>query len=295
MQGSAPLCRTCGKILDLKFFLTSNLDYHPSCAPDDAIVPGTDETFGDMALREDIGKIIRWAAGNSERSKQIALGCSEIGDPCERKIGMTMAGIEQVNFTADPWPSTVGTAVHTWLADAVTSYQREFGDEGWISEMEVLATDWLPGHVDLYYRGKVLDLKNPSRANAAKMRKSGDIGPVYMNQLMAYGQGVKRTGRPVDRVGVLMLSRDGNLRDMWCRTWPYDQSSVDTAIARVVDIGDRVVAADVENHPANWALIPPSPSRLCGWCKFYSPHASTPSDLGCPGRFDDPMDAMFGK
>jgi hypothetical protein len=293
-MASSPLCRKCGKILDVKLYVGGGFEYHVSCAPDDVLVPGTDETFGDLGLRESIGQIIRWGAQQSERSKQVALGCSEIGDPCERKIGMTMVGLEKTNFTADPWPSIVGTSIHSWLGDTVSAYQKKFGDEGWISELEVLASDWLPGHVDLYYRGTVLDLKNPSRANAAKMRKHG-IGDVYEAQIQAYGRGVKRSGRPVDRVGVLMLSRDGNLKDMWCKTWPYDDEFVDRALQRVVDIGDLCITADVENHPENWKMIPPSPSRLCGWCVFYDSNLSAPSDKGCPGRFDDPMDDMFRK
>lgn len=290
MQGTAALCMTCGKIMAIG----AGGDYHPSCAPDDAIVPGTDETYGDMALREEIGRIIRWGANQSDRSKQVALGCSEIGDPCERKIAMTMVGLEQVNFSADPWPAIVGTSVHTWLANTVVAYQQQFGDEGWLSELEVLASPWLLGHVDLYYRGIVLDLKNPSRANAAKMRKHG-IGSVYETQIQTYGRGVKRSGRPVTRVGVLMLSRDGNLKDMWCKTWPYDDDFVDAALNRVIGIGDQIVAANIENDPSQWSQIPPTPSRLCGWCKFYNPSLQAPSNSGCPGRFDDRMDAMFGK
>ena len=291
---SAGLCRKCGLRLDSALYVNIGFEYHLSCAPDDMLVPGTDETFGDLELREAITNIIRWGAGNSARSKQVALGCSEAGDPCDRKIGMTMVGLQQVNFSADPWPAIVGTSIHTWLADTVVSYQREFGDEGWLSELEVLASDWLPGHVDLYYKGVVLDLKNPSRDNAKRMRKEG-IGPVYTTQLQTYGRGVKRSGRPVNRVGVLMLSRDGNLKDMWCRTWPYDDEHVDKALTRITDLGDHLIELDVENNPQQWIHVPPAPSRLCGWCKFYSPQLRAPSDQGCPGRFDDPMDDMFGK
>jgi hypothetical protein len=207
---------------------------------------------------------------------------------------MTMVGIGQVNFSADPWPSIVGTSIHTWLADTVVAYQKEFGDEGWLSELEVLASDWLPGHVDLYYKGVVLDLKNPSRDNAKRMRKEG-IEPVYTTQLQTYGRGVKRSGRPVHRVGVLMLSRDGNLRDMWCRTWAYDDVFVDQALTRITDLGDLLIDLDVENHPERWNQVAPTPSRLCGWCKFWNRDLRAPSDKGCPGRFDDPMDDMFGK
>lgn len=262
--------------------------WHPTCAPHDALVPGMDYTYGDMALTESVKDIVIWAGNSSKRSKQVALGCSEIGDPCKRKIAMTMAGRPQVNFTPDPWPSIVGTAVHEWFSNAVSAYQVVHGNQGWFSELEVTASDWLPGHVDIYNRKyeTVLDLKNPSRANHQKMRKNG-IGDVYYAQIQGYGKGIKRSGRPVKRVGIIMLPRDGNLKEMWCKTFPFDEPFIDGKIAELEQLGRDLFALDPMNDPTKWGVVPATPSRLCGWCAHWNPRLAAAGADGCPGRVDD--------
>ena len=261
------LCRGCGKIMTKVY---EDFDYHVSCAPDDMLVPGTDETFGDLALKEELTQIVRWADGISPRSTQVALGCSEAGDPCERKIAYTLAGVKQVHWPDDPWPSIVGTSIHTWLEDAVARYQKAHGENSWLTELEVWPSDELPGHTDLYHRPSqtVLDLKNPSRANYRKMRKEG-AGIVYETQLQLYGAGNVRAGRPVKRVGLVVMSRDGSLKEMWVKTWPYDRLAAWEAVKRVRRIGRDALELDVENFPGRFDQIPAEPSRLCGWCKFY--------------------------
>lgn len=268
--------------------------WHPLCAPKDALVPGFDYTYGDLEITENLKDIIVWAGHKSKRSQQVALGCSEIGDPCKRKIGMTMAGIAQTNFSADPWPSIVGTSIHTWLENAVNAYQVVHGSQGWVTELEVMASPWLPGHIDLYHRGMnlVLDLKNPSRANYRKMRKEG-VGDTYFAQIQGYGKGVKRAGRPVKRVGIIMIPRDGNLTELWCKTFPFDEAFIDSKIAELEELGGVLHDKDVLNDPSQWNTIPNSPSRLCGWCKFYDPHLPAASEKGCPGALQDEVEEFF--
>lgn len=288
------LCRGCGKAM-ITVYAYEDLPYHVSCAPDDMTVPGTDETFGDLALKEALTDIIFWADNSSVRSTQVALGCSEAGDPCERKIAYTIMGATQVNYGSDPWPSIVGTSIHTWLADAVTNYQRIHGEQNWLSETEVWPSDELPGHTDLYHRptGTVLDLKNPSRANYRKMLKEG-FGQVYETQLQLYGAGNVRAGRVVNRVGIIMLPRDGNLKELKVRTWPYDRLEAWEALKRVRRIGTDAVGLDLENHPERYAQIPAEPSRLCGWCKFYRGGYAAANGTGCPGKTTgEPVDDLF--
>jgi hypothetical protein len=260
------------------------------------MVPGQDYTYGDMQVMETIKDVIVWAANSSKRSQQVALGCSEIGDPCQRRIAMTMAGLPRVNFTPDPWPSIVGTSIHTWLENAVNAYQLKFGSQGWLTELEVMASDWLPGHIDLYHRGMglVLDLKNPSRDNFRKMKKEG-IGDRYFTQIQAYGKGVKRAGKPVKRVGILTLPRDGNLSELWCKTFPFDEAFIDAKIRDLEALGEYLVKLDVLDNPDNWVQVPPTPSRLCGWCPHYNFSLDKPGANGCPGRLDDEIDEFFRK
>lgn len=234
------------------------------------MVPGMDYTYGDMQVIETVKEVVVWAAAQSPRSRQIALGCSEIGHPCRRRIAMTMAGLQKVNFDPDPWPSIVGTSIHTWLENAINAYQLRFGSQGWLTELEVMASSWLPGHVDLYHRGMglVLDLKNPSRDNWRKMKKEG-IGDTYFAQIQGYGKGVKRLGKPVKRVGILSIPRDGNLSELWCKTFPFDEPWIDAKMAELEQLGQELVELDVLDHPERWVQVPPTPSRLCGWCPFY--------------------------
>lgn len=52
------------------------------------------------------------------RSLQTTIGPSEIGSPCDRKLGHKLAGTPQKADSS--WLTTVGTAVHTWLEHAFT-------------------------------------------------------------------------------------------------------------------------------------------------------------------------------
>lgn len=285
------LCLGCGRAMTKVY---DDFDYHVSCAPDDLLVPGTDETFGDLALREALTDIISWADNSSVRSTQVALGCSEAGDPCERKIAYTLAGAPQVNWGPDPWPSIVGTAVHSWLEKAVNSYQKVHGESDWLTELEVWPSDDMPGHTDLYHRPSqtVLDLKNPSRQNFKKMLKEG-FGQVYETQVQLYGAGNVRAGRPVKRVGIVFAPRDGNLKEMRVKTWPYDRMAAWEAIKRVRRIGQDLLATDTGGG-FDYTRIPAEPSRLCGWCKFYRGGHRPADRTGCPGKTTgDAVDDLF--
>ncbi len=286
-DGFSHLCRTCGSKMTELFGTYESFPWHPLCAPLEATVPGMDYTYGDLELRESLIEIIQWADRNSTRSQQVALGCSEVGDPCDRKIAMTMAGLEHVNFDQDPWAAIVGTSIHSWLEDAVGRYQREFSDHAWMTELEVWATDWLPGHTDLYHRPTqtVLDLKNPSRSNYRTMRKNGE-GPQYKVQKHLYGAGNIRAGRPVKRVGLILMPRDGSLEDMWVSTEPYSQAIVDESVARVERLADDIERLGVLDNPSLWSQIPAEPSRLCTYCPFFRPRGGRPADdTGCPGKY----------
>ena len=63
------------------------------------------------ALKHELSQVILWNEHNAPRSLQRAIGPSELGDPCDRKLAYRIAGIEPVNF-GDPWPAIVGTSIH---------------------------------------------------------------------------------------------------------------------------------------------------------------------------------------
>lgn len=274
------ICRGCGKPAPA---IAPDFEYHVLCAPVHMKLPGTAMSTFEMMIREDLMDVISWASNNSSRSRQVALGCSEVGDACDRKIAYRMAALTAANVGIDQWPAIVGTSIHTWMEKALTEFQVVRSTSRWLTELLVVPNPLVQGHTDLFDTANdmVLDWKFPGRTNLAKMRKDG-IPEGYRTQLQLYGLGHERAGRKVQRVGLVALGREGWLKDMLVLTEPYDASHAHAALQRVFKIGDTLLDNDLED-PQVWANIPATPSRLCGWCPMYRP--GKPVDkAGCPGK-----------
>ena len=128
-----------------------------------------------MNAKQAVYDVIRGAIANHPRSLQKRIGPSEIGTPCDRRIGYKLLGQEE-NPRGDAWKPTVGTAVHGWLERAfddvnLTKVIEKLGRLGdndleWITEQSVtvgyLADGTaITGSCDLYHRptGTVIDHK----------------------------------------------------------------------------------------------------------------------------------------
>jgi len=273
-------CRQPMEILEPGFF------YHPGCIPAFTPVPGMHGmTMYDLELREDLINVIQWAQKSSRRSRQVQLGCSEVGHDCDRRIAYTMAGIQGPNVNTDQWPAIVGTAVHTWMERAFDEYQHVHGVAEWLMELEVHPSPLVPGHTDLYHvpRALVLDWKFPGSEALKKMRAEGPSRQ-YMTQVQLYGLGQLLAGYKVERVGIAAIGRQGWLKDLFIHTVEFDRAVAETALQRVYDLGGRLIEAEVLDHPERWNDIPATPSRLCLWCPFYARGTRSASDKGCPGK-----------
>lgn len=276
------LCLTCSQEMEI---LEPGFFYHPLCIPEFTAVPGMRGMSPyDLEIREDVIEVVRWAAANSKRSKQVELGCSEVGHPCSRRLAYRIAGVQPTGFANDPWPAVVGTAVHSWMEAAVASFQEAHGLQHWHTELEVQPDIYVKGHTDLYdsRRRLVLDWKFPSPENLRKMRIDGP-SQQYQTQVMLYGAGHLRAGRPVDRVGIVAAGRQGWLKDLWVWTTDFSQQQADDALERVRQIGGWLLRSDLDD-PNTWQQVPAQPDRLCTWCPFYRKSLDVASIAGCPGR-----------
>lgn len=277
------VCRGCGQrmtVVEEGFF------YHPLCIPQFTPIPGMGGMSPyDLEIREDVIELVRWASNHSKRSLQVALGCSEAGHECDRRIAYRMVNAPVAGYSNDPWPAVVGTSIHSWMENAVNDYQQVNDVARWVTELEVLPSPLVKGHTDLYdtQRKLVLDWKFPSPDNLKKMRENGPPQQ-YQIQVMLYGLGHVNAGRPVDRVGIVALGRQGWLKDMYVWTTEYDQSVAEAAIARIYGIGHRLIQLDIENNESGWEQIPATPSRLCSWCPWFRREATIASSKGCPGK-----------
>lgn len=280
------LCKKCGIILD-PYLLELGAEYHvASCWPEHLALPETGETPYDMAVKEELIEVIQWADRNSERSKQLAIGASEAGMDCTRRLAYRLASVPAVSRRMDGWPAIVGTSIHGWVEKAMNRFMEAHpGELAWITEMQVLPNEMIPGHTDLYCgrRGLVLDWKFPSTDNLKKLIKDG-WSQQYRVQAHLYGLGHKNAGRKVERVGVVAIARQGSLKSVHLKTEKFDENIAQWAVDRVYSLGQWLIDNEIEKHPDLFDDVPAKPSRMCGYCPWFRPNQMTPAtDKGCPG------------
>lgn len=237
-------------------------------------------------LRSELLALIADTIEAHPRSQQVALGPSEVGHPCARRIGYQLLGHPE--RPGDPnWKATVGTAVHAWLEEMLTADNprqpaRAEGFTRWVIEATVdcgeIAGTPLRGHCDLFDRvtGTVVDWKTVGPTQLKKYRTSGP-GEQYRIQAHLYGRGWARRGQDVRTVAVMFLPRQGELRDAYYWHEPYDEQVALDAIARAEGIALTTQALG-SSAPA--AL--PTADAYCSLCPFYKAGSTDPA-VGCPG------------
>lgn len=226
------------------------------------------------------------AAANAPRSLQTAIGPSEVGQACTRRLAHRLAGTTPVNDGGDNWRPTVGTAVHAWLADALTRANDLLGANArWLIEQRVDITAGLSGSCDAYdmQTGTVLDWKvvGPTslKKQKANCRPDGPgPGDLYRTQVHLYGLGHRNAGHDVKHVAVAFLPSAGSLGDTVYWTEPYNQALAEAALERLNTVRTGLLAG----LPASAFPATPDSDRACLWCPFYA-FGTNNLDTGCPG------------
>lgn len=275
-------CLACGHGLD-----PVNAEYgtHPACDMKLQPVDEDEDPFV-STLKHRIIDMVRWNSQQHPRKKQVRIGPSEIGTLCDRRIGYRLAEVPEHNTGFDPWPSIVGTAVHSWLETAVTSWMTAHGSSDWRTEETLVIEEFVEGHADLYSHEfrSVIDYKTVGPDIMRKIKKDGaPLG--YQIQAHVYGYGFEKIGLPVERVCLAFMPRAGWLKDMyvWCAN--YSQELAKTAIARLQMIAQQILSVDTLTYPDRWKSIEAVPSNDCAWCPWYNPRHENDADAdGCPGR-----------
>jgi hypothetical protein len=282
-------CPVCDTEL-ARALVEMNLLIHPTCADlhEHRMQERNDE------LKAQLLEIIHWADRNSPRSKQLAIGPSEIGVECDQRVARTLAGMEQENFRFDVWAGIVGTGIHSWMQQAVDRYLEEHivvqGDiDGprWITENRVYADDVISGSSDLY-TGDVIDYKSAASDKIKKMRE-GDVSliPVqYRVQGHIYGLGNVRAGRKVRDIVLVFLPRNGLIKDMYLHREPYDEVIAFKALDRLYRLVDEMNELGLPEKPENWGAITMAPGPGCWYCGFFKAGVAgdKPNQFGCPGN-----------
>lgn len=263
---------------------------HPTCRPRLSFNQPESEPGLDHPMRTRLVELIRWHDREKPRSLQVAIGPSEIGSPCDRRLAMRIAGVRKVNSVTDPWPAIVGTAIHDWLERCLQRDNTRAIAAGrppeWITERKVALDPIITGVSDAFHvpTGTVVDWK--SMGDAAEKRLA-DEGPGigYETQIQGYGLGFSRAGLKVRKVGLMFLSRGGKLSQARYYEWDFDPALAQRAIERVYRIGNMILSLQAQHGTSEvWNMIQPDPTALCGWCPFFQRSSGQASSSGCPGR-----------
>lgn len=263
-------------------------DYHPTCGPNRDMKLFVDPDGADPlndSMARDLDDVVLWAYGGLARNRQQMVGPSELGDSCDRKLAYRLVGAPTVNTRTDPWPAIVGTSVHSWLETAFSGLQVEVNRTRWLTETEVVVDDLVLGHCDLYdlETGCVWDFKTVNSQRLSKFRQEGPPES-YRTQVHLYGMGMVRAGYPVRRVGLIMLPRAGWLSGKWLWSQPYDESIALAALSRMYHLAEQLVRLNADQDLGRVMEVPPTPSQLCSFCRFYTPDPGPSNGYGCPGK-----------
>jgi hypothetical protein len=254
------------------------------------------ETFAPVdpkVLRAELLHIIGEAIDDHPRSQQTAIGPSEVGTACDRRLAYKLAQIPEAARRAPGWRPTVGTAVHAWLEDVFTAWsinhdgtvdkdRPRFLTETRQPVGQILGED-LEGTCDVFDTATLtaLDWKVPGPSTMKAARIAANRGecwePQYEVQAQLYALGWELRGYPVQTVAIMCLPAAGELTDAVLWAEPYDRQVADDALARVERL-KTVVAGLGAIAPT----ILPATEAHCEYCPWYRP-GSTNLTEACPG------------
>lgn len=212
---------------------------------------------------------------NRPRSQQKAIGPSEAGAACARRLAFQMAEVPAVNTGGDPLPSIIGTSMHRTMDEVMQWVNETIGRGKWLTETKI--QDPIRGTCDLFdtERGIVLDWKFPGPTPFKKYKDLVGRGeppsPEYDAQLDLYGLGFENLGYTVNFVGDMFIPRAGRLRDAVLYFREYSSEHAREVAKRNENIRKLVDAFDIGAHPDRAQFIPATPSDHCRFCPWFDP------------------------
>ncbi|WP_433252925.1 hypothetical protein ACQPYK_08675 [Streptosporangium sp. CA-135522] len=251
-----------------------------------------------QALAEELDQLIEGAITNAPRSLQTRIGPSELGIPCDLRIGYKLAGHPPTNTEqAVKWKAWVGTNVHAGIEELLT--RANYSLPGWATDGQVRyaleervtvgqvnGID-VNGNCDLYLDRVVWDWKIPGGNRLREYRKNGP-GDQYRAQAHLYGLGWELKGYPVEHVAIYFLPRDQEWKQRYLWSEPYDRSVAEAALSRADGISKLVAALG----PDAFSMLKRRES-WCGSCAYRLPGSKNLAE-GCPGDPDAIAKAAAG-
>lgn len=252
--------------------------------------PDSVPAFDGDELSGALEELILTHYGSRGRSAQKRIGPSEIGDSCDRKLTLKLAGhTPPAAKPDDKWAALLGTALHSWLAELFEHRNQVLGYRRYLIEHRVTIREGLGGTLDLFDTelGRLYDWKLVGDSSMRKYARHG-MPRRYRVQGQLYGLGAEMEGLDVREVVVVCLPRGAYLRGKsHVLMVPYSRAEAERALARLdklaaksgrplveIPTGDEDEIDDPESEPT-----PPD----CQWCPWFRPGVELSLQGGCPG------------
>lgn len=241
-------------------------------------------------LATELFMLIEQAILDQPRSQQRRIGPSELGVPCDRRVGYRIAGIEPAAHRGAAWKPWVGTAMHEQVATVMAShevsrmqsqdYQERYKVEERVSVGEVDGIEII-GSCDLFdvQHGAVWDWKFVTRNKIREQYRPHGPGEQYRVQAHLYGRGWQRQGHDVRSVGVIFMTRDGDLADRHVWHEPYDEQVAIDALDRASGIAIAIEALGPQ-FTLPTLQTAEAHCRFCPWFR----DGATDIAQACPGH-----------
>lgn len=247
------------------------------------------------SLASSIIETVKQAAASAPRSLQAAVGPSELGTPCLRRLAYRAVDWEpKPNKDTDPWASTIGTSVHAWMAATYEAENVRLGRQRYLIEQRIHLPGGISGSSDLFDRDIATnaDWKVTGLDRIRKYRKDGP-GQQYQWQAHLYGLGMQLAGEHVEDVAIVFLPRGGRIDGLHVWSEPYNPQIAVQALKRYQAVQAFHLTVNPEAHPERWALLPTA-DAYCTYCPWYLP-GSASLRSGCPGHHPAPSTAQKEK
>lgn len=212
---------------------------------------------------QDALDVFRRACSWEARAASGRVGMSNLGTPCDRKLGYRLALGTPAGGGA--WRAFVGTAVHL-AADDAYSHDPTPGPGRWLTRIKLTEPAW--GEVDAFDRlkGQVIDWKFPG-ITAVRRYYKGDVGGQYDVQLDLYGLGMALLGYEVNSVALLAIPTAGELSDAAWYERPWNPNRAHAALERRDRLAEESSAArELEGTAEGWVAGLPKSADNCQYC-----------------------------
>lgn len=294
-------CASCGRQLD-PVMASLGMMSHPACTVSDVGEVHEEQAVGQVTfdtpvsgvkgiplpeeaenLKAELTTIVRWYEEFSPRAQQVSLGPSDLGHECDRALAYKVAGIRGNNM-GDPWPASVGSAIHSRLEMMIRDYQAANGG-AWQIERKIKVDPMITGRADLVRPPDLVDIKSAGKDMMDKVKRETPPRR-YLVQINAYAKGLRDEGIDIQRVSLAFFPRSGWLSQLHVWTAPYDEALALEGIQRPYLLAQKLQELDILANPHRWEQIPATPGMGCNWCSLYNKHRKPEegaNDKMCPG------------